>query len=134
MKICHEAATVAAKWWAGKIDGTCKHDNGDRGFASLMANSMADMLNEPVTEEQLQKFQTALCERLESGDLHYMGYYIDLYCDYSPDRTLREAADAAGISYRNFPFKTCMWLNEKEVKVRDGYGAGQNVLWAAKEE
>lgn len=49
---------------------------------------------------------------------------IELGCDYGPYAMLADAASEAGICALNFPFKTTMFLSEKEgVVVRDGYGA-----------
>ena len=50
--------------------------------------------------------------------------------DYGPCGMLIDAANEAGISAANFPFKTTMFVTEKDgIIVRDGYGASAVKLW-----
>ena len=130
MKVKHEAAVAAAEWWAKKIDGTCKHDNGDTGLTSLLAMCMADSLNKPVTEEQLEMFKAELIQQIETtAESYKYKTDLDLYCDYGPGFLLADAARCAGISKNNFPYKTGMTITEEAVTVRDGYRAQRVTIW-----
>lgn len=128
-EITKEVAEVAAKWWADKICGDVKFDNGDDSMNGLFCMVMAKSLVKPVTEEQKNSFIENLAESIvkEQRDL--------LDVDYHPDRLLSEAAQAAGISGNNFPWKTVMWIVEdeetKEIKilVKAGYGAEQKQIY-----
>ena len=115
-------ALLAAKWWANKISRNPRHDNGANDMGNNLAGILADMMNEPVTEEQKEKFISALVERLIKVERPYQAC---MECDYAPNRILSESAKEAGISLNNFPWKTFMvWeYSKKCFMVKDGYRA-----------
>lgn len=122
------AILTAAKWWADKLRQRQPHSNGDNSFGSIAACSLADMLADEITDEQLALFTAAL-----EAEIHkFMGQYDDchtfLSCDYGPGGMLREAADKAKISEFNFPYKTHMCIKRDgdnyTVLAAGGYGAG----------
>jgi len=112
VKISQEIAKAAAEWWASKIDGHQYHDNGDHSPEGFLGMMMADMLNEPVDQEALDKFKEALVEKLtaENDGRHSIDY---LCSDYGPEGVLLSAAQHAGISPHNFPFKTMVMENRR---------------------
>ncbi len=112
---------IVTNWWADKISGNVRHDNGALNEApSAMACILADLLVKPITEEQLETFKAVLEERLIE-QLSSRGR-VDLYCDYGPDIFLREAAEKANIPTVNFPFKTGMYIEYNgDVRVKEGY-------------
>jgi hypothetical protein len=118
-----ETIEKAASWWAGKLIDNQPHSNGDLGFSSVVECFLADAARQDVTLDQLNIFKKIL-EKLigEAAKENILG--ISIECDYRPCKMLEVAAKEAGISTANFPFKTMMFLSEKEgVVVRDGYGA-----------
>ena len=123
-----QAIITAVKWWSNKLRQKSRHDNGDRGLASLFACAMADSGMTEIAEEQLKKFEEALVEdlttRLSSST------YVWLNTDYNPNDILCAAANKAGIGTMNFPYKITVHVekisamsNEFRVGIRDGYGA-----------
>lgn len=122
-------AQAAARWWAGKIDGTCRHDNGDKSLTGFMSGYLADKLNEPPIPGALEKFEEILTNMLVHWDKPWR---LDrLSCDYGPDMTMLKAAQEAGISPHNFPWKTHMYFDHEkmEIVVSDGYRAPWKMIW-----
>ena len=122
-------ARAAASWWAGKIDGTCRHDNGDVSLTGFLSGYLADKLNEPPEPGALEKFEEILANKLIHWDKPWR---VDRLCsDYGPDMTLLEAAQEAGISPHNFPWKTNMYFDreKEEIIVSDGYRAPWETIW-----
>ncbi len=113
---------IATNWWADKISGNVRHDNGALNEApSAMACLFADMCAKPIMEEQKEMFKKTLEEKIIE-QLSSRGR-IDLYCDYGPDLYLREAAEKANIPTTNFPFKTGMYIERNgDIRVKEGYG------------
>ena len=128
-----EMARAAARWWRDKIDGGARHDNGDDSLTSRMACLMADCLNEPTDADHLDLFERELVRMLLKEDEGWGG--LTLVSDYGPDELLLSAANAAGISPRNFPYKTWMLLQvqDGEIVVRDGYREPSRVIWRESE-
>lgn len=128
-----QAIKTAAKWWTDKLRKQGHHDNGDP--TCFMAMLMADMLAKPVVEDELATFQ----RELEAGiakDMEERPNVIKSWeCDYSPCDVLAKAAEKAGISHHNFPYKTDLmiknvgvldagaqsFLDDYVVKVSEGY-------------
>ena len=75
----HDAATVAADWWAQKILRNERHDNGDRSGASALAMALADFGREPVTAAQIKTFKAAVVKGIEE---YPSREGVDIYCDY----------------------------------------------------
>lgn len=127
----HEAAIVAADWWASKISGNVRHDNGDTSPTNMFAMLLADAGRMPLTREQINTFKAAVIKGIE--EYPYNGE-IDLYCDYGPGLILRDAADEAGINHLNFPFKTGMFVTALEIRVKEGYGQPYDTIWRKQED
>lgn len=119
---------IATNWWADKISGNVRHDNGALNeISSLMACALADMGTKSVTEKQLTDFKKALASEI----IEMLRLYgrADLCCDYGPGKSLKDAAQKAGIPLMIFPFKTSMLINGTgDIIVRDGYGAPSKVI------
>jgi hypothetical protein len=135
---------VAAQWWADRLAGPCKQDNGDRSMTGMLTAGLMAMNQSSLqypSEEQLEKFKAALVAALDAkaenhaqrgGDYPYRAC---LGVDYGPDADLAKAAEAAGIdgSRHRFPIKTVMWINPGDVAVRYGYGADETPLYLTQE-
>lgn len=106
------------------------HSNGDNSFTSVTACLLADMGRQNITPNQADTFKKALAKRMAEYAESGMFNHFSIMCDYGPCRMLADAANEAGISTANFPFKTTMFLTEKDgIMVRDGYGASVVKLW-----
>jgi hypothetical protein len=130
---------AAARWWAGKLRH-CRQSGlsaAERGRPENRAYEIAEMLmtiNRPtVSDEQIERFTSALVENLETANQR------DRQClgvDYHPDRVLEEALVTVGITANmgTLPIKTMMWLRDDgSVAVRYGYGADIEVIYAPPE-
>ena len=118
MTLTKETIEKAVSWWAGKLIDSQPHSNGDDSINSVMACFIADAKRQDVTLDQLNVFKKALSKHIKEGATER------IFNLYGPCKMLADAANEAGISTANFPFKTVMFLSEKEgVVVRDGYGA-----------
>lgn len=126
MRDIHDAAVVAAEWWAKKIGGEIHHDNGDNSPLNKLAMLMADSAQTRPTEAQIEVFKAAVIKGIEGYP--YSGE-IDIYCDYWPGLILSDAAEEAGINKMNFPYKTGMYVSEKEIRVKEGYGQPYETIW-----
>lgn len=123
MNLTKETIEKAVSWWAGKLIDSQPHSNGDLGFSSVVECFLADAARQDVTLDQLNVFKKALGKRIEEAAKERI-FNLSIVCDYGPCKMLADAANEAGISTANFPFKTVMFLSEKEgIVVRDGYGA-----------
>lgn len=127
MKDIHEAAEVAARWWAERIVGNTRHDNGDTNLSSAFAMWMADAGQETPSRAQIETFEAALIRGIEElarcmGD-------VPLFCDYGPGGILHNAAEESGINELNFPFKTGMFVSPDQVRVSAGYAQPYETIW-----
>ena len=126
--ISKDTALKVANWWADRICGFVRFDNGDNSMGSMFASIMAEKLVKPVTEEQKQKFIDALASKIEGKE----DMFLDV--DYHPSKTLVESAEEAGISRNNFPWKTCTVMEraygENGFKIYGihGYGAERELI------
>lgn len=112
---------TAVNWWADKISNRHHHDNGaGDDKASIMACFMADLMFNPIAEQQIDLFKEELRNRIRKS-FDDGNKDVWLCTDYAPCRTLAESAEVAGINLLNFPFKTNMVINEDKVRVSDGY-------------
>ena len=127
--VTKEVAEQIANWWADKICGRVKFDNGDDSETGFMTSMLATMLAKPTTDEQREKFVKALSGRIEGKE------YLMLSVDYHPDEILRESAEEAGISEGNFPWKTyvimdrCFGEEGYRIRARHGYCAEPEILY-----
>lgn len=128
MKEIHEAAVVAARWWAERIVGNTRHDNGDTNLSSSFAMWMADAGQETPNRAQIETFEAAVIRGIEEYP-HQDLVGVDLCCDYGPGGILHDAAEEAGINELNFPFKTNMFVAKDRVRVSAGYAQPYETIW-----
>lgn len=124
MILARDDIEKAVSWWAGKLLDHQPHSNGDDSFTSVTACFLADMAQQDITLDQVNAFKAALTKSIEEYAKSIPAFGFSIGSDYGPCKMLADAADEAGISRANFPFKTTMFFTEKEgILVRDGYGA-----------
>ena len=114
MNLTEETIEKAVSWWAGKLIDSQPHSNGDDSINSVMACFIADAKRQDVTLDQLNVFKKALSKHIKEGATERI-FNLSIVCDYGPCKMLADAANEAGISTANFPFKTVMFLSEKEI-------------------
>lgn len=129
------AARAAAEWWAQQLAEPRfnAQSPGHLDFNSLAAEGLASLIADghPVTADQLADFTDLLEQAVTRQMDKHPGGLFGLRVDYGPDTTLRQVADAAGISTSRFPWKTSMWLrNDGALTASCGYGAPEQVVWA----
>ncbi len=136
-----KTAEVAAKWWADKLDGMAKQDNGAPEMANGLGGllMMMSSLMHKVSPEKREAFRIALETKLdESLDQKLDGLedmacgQISLRVDYGAEGLLADVASSLGIPYGTgsaFPVKTSMAVSKKDVKLWYGYGASEQVLY-----
>lgn len=132
----HPAVRAAAKWWADQLRDQQPSTAGDFMIDAMMA--WAGKSEPKVDDEQADRFEGAL--RVQVSGL-FANKPLDkrypeiLDVDYDPDRHLRSALLSAGLGRGlcPLPIKTLMWITPDEVRVRRGYGAAEQVVWAANE-
>lgn len=120
-------ARAAAHWWAERVDGTAHHDNRGRDLASAFAGALADMMNKPPQDGALEKFEEILAEKIMTAEDRMI--WQSIWVDYAPARILAEAAEEAGISCNNFPWKTGMYIDPEkgEITVRIALGQRKQI-------
>ena len=111
-EVPEKMARAAAHWWAERADGTAHHDNRGGNLASMFAGILADRMNDPPKDGALERFEEILAEKIMTSE-HPMEW-SSIWVDYAPDRILAEAAEEAGISCNNFPWKTGMYIDPKK--------------------
>lgn len=136
-----KTAEVAAKWWADKLDGMAKQDNGAPEMANGLGGllMMMSSLMHKVSPEKREAFRIALETKLdESLDQKLDGLedmacgQISLRVDYGAEGLLADVASSLGIPYGTgsaFPVKTSMAVSKKDVKLWYGYGASEQILY-----
>lgn len=141
----YQAVLTAVNWWANEISNPKPHSNGDNSPASLFACMFADMMQEKITELQIVEFRAELARLIEREierdiEMHYSRVMVYLICDYHPCEMLSDAAERAGISKSNFPYKTGMLIESIDggkdytVSVSDGYAQPYVKLYPTNEE
>ena len=128
----YEASEVAAKWWADKLDGTAKQDNGAPemagGFGALLM-MMSSMMN-AVDAGKREEFRAILEAKVDEALERYGS--CNLMVDYGAEGLLALAAQQVGINCGTgsaFPVKTFMTVSKESVKVSYGYGATPNQIY-----
>lgn len=122
MTLTKETIEKAVSWWAGKLVDSQPHSNGDNSYTSIMTCLLADSMVKKISKKKLDTFKKVLATKIEEEAKVWQK--VSIGCDYGPCVMLEQAALEAGISAANFPFKTWMYISEKDgVVVRDGYGA-----------
>ena len=124
-----EAIEVAAEWWTRVLTAPVKHDNGDPGgFGGVMADMASEKLA-PPTNEQLRIFKETLMTliREESEKVNV----VIVATDYDPCPLLSKAGAEAGIESLlfRFPWKTVLWIDYRDVRVRCGYRGKTETIW-----
>ena len=141
----NQAIITAVNWWADKINNPEPHSNGDNSPISIFACLFADMRQEKLTELQLMEFRAKLAELIgrqieRDIEMYHSRVMVILCCDYDPCAMLFDAAQQAGISKSNFPYKTNMIIESTDdgkyftVKVSDGYRQPYVELYPVNEE
>mgnify|MGYP007056941369 FL=1 len=122
MTLAKETIEKAVNWWAEKVAANQPHSNGDNGYTSIVTCLLADSTAKKISKKQVKVFKKELAMRIEEEAKAWT--VISVGCDYCPCVMLEQAALKAGIPAANFPFKTWMYISEKDgIEVRDGYGA-----------
>jgi hypothetical protein len=124
-----EQREAAAAWWSERLRA-CKNSGLSDSERANPANSvyelgemLMDLARPSVSEEQVERFRTALLRRLSEAapfESRTLGV------DYGADRLLADSLAEAEIPDRigTLPIKTVMWLrDDNTVAVRYGYGA-----------
>jgi len=117
---------AAADWCIKQI--TTNSPNWDNGARREDMGATADMMwllgnysalksREGITPEKIEIFKKTLIEQVKDRNS------VILVVDYGPDQFLYEAAKKADIESNAFPCKTVMWIDNKGVSARLGYGA-----------
>lgn len=127
-KICK----IASNWWANAIEHP-KMDNGDYSREGRALNLISTIMVQLITIEQQKQFNEELYNEIKNILKNYNeNQSLYLSVDYSPDKYLSEPAKKCNISLNNFPIKTTMVITKHSVKVRYGYSAGFEILYADK--
>lgn len=127
------AAVAAANWWAEAI-GSPTFDNGD-----AMSSMLGSMVGSRAPVGDSAGFAEALVAKVDERLGVMAGWdgvdepYLTLSVDYGPEQILAEAAQAAGVGLRRFPWKTSMWIYSDHVTVSAGYQAQTVLVWASDE-
>jgi hypothetical protein len=92
---------------------------------NLIASSLADRMARSCVGDDMEKFGECLKKILMESTEFREGYsnttnYLSV--DYDPCQALSLAGKLSGIK-RNFPWKTSMYIGEKHLSYRYGYGA-----------
>lgn len=128
-KTINEIALMAANWWADKVIAP-KFDNGEQSGTGFMIKAMAELLVEPVTENQRELFVSYLSKEIEVKLSE--NKRVILSVDYHPDLLLADAATFAEISLDNFPWKSCMWISKNHISVCYGYMKAEQYIYSNK--
>jgi len=132
-----EAAEAAAAWWAEQIrhtkpetDGLYEAQTHREAFAATASIGLRGLSLEsagPVTEGLAATFAAELARRVVEDPAER----VRLFVDYGPNRTLGEAADAAGLDAAHFPQKTSMLVAPDHILAKAGYGQPHRLVWSA---
>lgn len=131
------AGRAAAEWWAGQIgcptfkavpDGD--HPDREHGdFAAAMGYLIA--ARHPVRDGQGGRFVAELAPWIDQQLVDHPEWGVSLGVDYGPDLELARAAEAAGIHFSRFPWKTQMWARHDHVTAALGYHGRTRLIWSA---
>jgi len=148
-----EACAAGAEWWARQVGSPTFRIVGDRPGERDFGSDFAElaMLSEaarhPVTQDQTQAFadllKKAIAAELAADAVRSAKFaernpdrprqqpHASLFTDYAPDKILRDAAEAAGVSLTRFPVKTGMRVKADHVTASLGYGSPWLLVWSA---
>lgn len=122
------AALAAANWWAQQV-GAPTFDNGDDGIAGALASMVAEA--RPVAPGSVTAFVPELASTVREH--MHPKYGVTLSVDYGPEGLLAEVAQAAGVPFARFPWKTRMSVHDQYVTASRGYRAPTVLVWASEE-
>jgi hypothetical protein len=122
-----ETALWAAMWWADRLRSG-RPGAGIGEAQAEIAMGLVGLLREwsgykPPSKELIQRFEDLLAAKL---DVALGGGNVSLYRDYDTPPMVSEAMAEAGIERAwdsNFPCKTGMRINSRQVLLKNGYGA-----------
>lgn len=118
---------AAIDWWANAIMSP-KFDDGTV-LPSVLTFTMSRITRE-YTLAEIKTFKEALAR--EIMDVMSKSVYCLLSVKYTPNKVLASAGNLIGIdSMIGYPCLTDMFVTNKEVSVRAGYGAPRDVIWRA---
>lgn len=158
-RISEGQIAAALEWWTKALGhpkydalGARRHDDmREPGYHAErrerepmeMASVMMRVFGAKLTAEQIDTFASHLRDVLSGRCEHtWRGYtgkeygFSDdlrtLSVDYDPDVVLRHCGEIAGFPVAFFwPIKTMMWLTNGDVRVRYGYGAEIETVYAS---
>ena len=123
-------ARIASSWWASVINNP-KMDNGDNSqegqFCMLLSKLCTVRLNLEEQKRFSNELYNIIIDKIKDYD-NLNKLWLDV--EYAPNKYLAQAADIAHIKYNNFPIKTTMRITKHCVRVRYGYGADIETLYA----
>ncbi len=128
---------AVAQWWAEQL-GAPTFNSGDP-MASLLATALNGNPG-PLADEQVTTFVEHLASYVDISlglrpdpglTPHGLTPYshMVLGTDYHPDRPLQDAAQAAGIPFTRFPWKTVTFAYPDHVAGSLGSGQRLSLLW-----
>lgn len=137
-----EEIKAAVDWWTDILaSNKPDHDNGDGNEEGRLLLEMLSSLLPKLDEHKIEIFRAELTKLLveriskywDLDNPDYGSYFRVIYNDYGPDRSLREAAKAAGIDRMDsrFPIKTSMRIDPGKVSVSRGYRSPYVILYEA---
>ena len=124
-------AKIGAAWWTNIICGDSRGGSLGNDLESKIIMSISNQIfpKESVSDEQKNKFEEILTEKIMDAILEYNGESVTINCDYGTDILIYQAMEESGVSTARTPFKTEMCINAFDVSVRNGYGAKQETLF-----
>jgi len=118
-------AQIAADWWCEKYGpGSSK----DAGFEPAYRAALGPLLEREAAKKmtaedaaKVEVFRIVLESMINTRLKTVPGVAVYLENDFCPFGTLANAADAAGLKDRWFPWKTSMVVRADSVTVQEGY-------------
>lgn len=121
---------VAVDWWANAIQSP-KYDNGSDIDPNLLISIMGK--RRELTEDEIRTFKHNLAYGIEEQISKYGSCTLSV--DYNPCPILANAGDTIGLNAMlDYPWKTTMVINNKEVLVSSGYDSKLSTLWSKEQE
>lgn len=117
-----------SNYWVEQAGGSI-HDNGDDNIQSVMAGILADKLNNPVSDDEFERFRNTLEEEV------IVQKPRSIRTDYAPERFLSSVCRKAEFKHcGNFPWKTIMHVEYDDdgivkVQLAEGYGASYETIY-----
>ncbi len=124
-----EYVQVAVDWWANAIQEPTFDNGNDMNKSQGMISTMIYASNrKQLSEEDIKIFKDVLAKEILEEMKKHNTCQIDV--DYHPCLILLVAGEEIGLTnMTDYPWKTFMYINEYEVKVRSGYDADIKTIW-----